>query len=221
MTRLTGKIDPDLIVFDLDGTLADTMPDLAAAANFACRRLGLPEHPQKAIRGMIGGGERKLIERVVGPDHQDRVDECLELYLDYYTRHNGDASRLYPGVAATLEQLAGRRLAVLSNKLLRLTQQALEALDLAQFFVAIRGGGPGLPLKPAPDQLVALTADLGVEPARTLMVGDKPADIQAGKGAGAVTVAVTYGYGDLDSLRAASPDFFLSRLSQLPHLLAD
>jgi phosphoglycolate phosphatase len=220
MTRLTGKIDPDLIVFDLDGTLADTMPDLAAAANFACRRLGLPEHPQKAIRGMIGGGERKLIERVVGPDHQDRVDECLELYLDYYTRHNGDASRLYPGVAATLEQLAGRRLAVLSNKLLRLTQQALEALDLAQFFVAIRGGGPGLPLKPAPDQLVALTADLGVEPARTLMVGDKPADIQAGKGAGAVTVAVTYGYGDLDSLTAASPDFLLPQFSHLPDLLA-
>jgi phosphoglycolate phosphatase len=221
MTRLTGKIDPDLMVFDLDGTLADTMPDLVAAANFACRRLGLPEHPQEAMRGMIGGGERKLIERVVGPDHQDRVDECLELYLDYYTRHNGDASRLYPGVAATLEGLAGRRLAVLSNKLLRLTQQALEALDLARFFVAIRGGGPGLPLKPSPDQLMALTADLGAAPARTLMVGDKPADIQAGKGAGAITMAVTYGYGDLDSLRAASPDFFLSRFSQLPHLLAD
>jgi phosphoglycolate phosphatase len=219
MTRLTGKIDPELIVFDLDGTLVDSMPDLAAAANFACRRLGLPEHPQKAIRGMIGGGERKLIERLVGPAHQDRVDACLELYLEYYTRHNGDGSRLYPGVAATLERLAGRRLAVLSNKLLRLTQQALEALDLARFFVAIRGGGPDLPLKPAPDQLVALTAELGAEPARTLMVGDKPADIQAGKGAGVYTAAVTYGYGDLDALTAASPDFFLPRFSQLPDLL--
>ncbi|HZE21350.1 MAG TPA: HAD-IA family hydrolase [Desulfobaccales bacterium] len=220
MTRLTRKIDPDLIVFDLDGTLADTMPDLAAAANFACRRLGLPEHPQRAIRGMIGGGERKLIERLVGAEHQDRVDECLELYLDYYTSHNGDASRLYPGVAATLERLAGRRMAVLSNKLLRLTQQAMEALNLTRFFAAIRGGGPGLALKPAPDQLVALTSEMGVEPARTLMVGDKPADIQAGKGAGAVTAAVTYGYGELDSLTAASPDFFLPRFSQLPDLLA-
>ena len=82
MAPLTRKIDPDLIVFDLDGTLADTMPDVAAAANFAARRLGLPEHPQDAIRGMIGGGERKLIERLVGPAHQDRVDECLEHYLE-------------------------------------------------------------------------------------------------------------------------------------------
>jgi phosphoglycolate phosphatase len=219
MTRLTGKIDPDLIVFDLDGTLADTIADVAAAANFACRRLGLAEHSQKAIRGMIGGGEHKLMERLMGPAHQDRVDECLELYLEYYTRHNGDSSRLYPGVAATLERLAGRRLAVLSNKLQRLTQQALEALDLARFFAVIRGGGPGLALKPAPDQLLALTAELAVGPARTLMVGDKPADIQAGRAAGTFTAAVTYGYGDLDSLTAASPDFFLPRFSQLPDLL--
>jgi phosphoglycolate phosphatase-like HAD superfamily hydrolase len=111
-------------------------------------------------------------------------------------------------------------MAVLSNKLLRLTQQAMEALNLTRFFAAIRGGGPGLALKPAPDQLVALTSEMGVEPARTLMVGDKPADIQAGKGAGAVTAAVTYGYGELDSLTAASPDFFLPRFSQLPDLLA-
>jgi len=220
MQRLAGKIAVDLIVFDLDGTLADTLLDLAAAANFACRRLGLPEHSPEAIRGMIGGGERKLIERLVGPAAQDRVEECLKLYLDHYTRHNGELTRLYPGVVKTLAHLAGKNLAVLSNKLERLTQQALAAIDLARFFVAVRGGGEGIPLKPAPDQLLALTADLGVRPARTLMVGDKPADIRAGQGAGACTAAVTYGYGDPDSLRAASPDFLLQRFSQLPGILA-
>jgi phosphoglycolate phosphatase len=220
MQRLAEKITVDLIVFDLDGTLADTLPDLAAAANFACRRLGLPEHSPEAIRGMIGGGERKLIQRLVGPAAQDRVEDCLKLYLDHYTRHNGELTRLYPGVTDTLARLAGRNLAVLSNKLQRLTQQALEAIDLARFFVAIRGGGEGIPLKPAPDHLLALTADLGVKPARTLMVGDKPADIRAGQGAGACTAAVTYGYGDPDSLRAASPDFLLQQFSQLPDILA-
>jgi phosphoglycolate phosphatase len=220
MQRLAEKIAVDLIVFDLDGTLADTLPDLAAAANFACRRLGLPEHSLEAIRSMIGGGERKLIERLVGPAAQDRVEECLKLYLDHYTRHNGELTRLYPGVAETLARLAGKNLAVLSNKLQRLTQQALAAIDLARFFVAIRGGGEGIPLKPAPDHLLALTADLGVRPARTLMVGDKPADIRAGQGAGACTAAVTYGYGDPDSLRAASPDFLLQQFSQLPDILA-
>ena len=94
---MTPSIAVDLIVFDLDGTLADTLPDIAAAANFACRRLGLPEHPPTAIRGMIGGGERQLIQRLVGPAHQDRLEECLELYLDHYTRHNGELTRVYPG----------------------------------------------------------------------------------------------------------------------------
>jgi phosphoglycolate phosphatase len=220
MQRLAEKIEVDLIVFVLDGTLADTLLDLAAAANFACRRLGLPEHSPEAIRNMIGGGERKLIERLVGPAAQDRVEECLKLYLDHYTRHNGEMTRLYPGVVETLARLAGKNLAVLSNKLERLTQQALEAIDLARFFTAIRGGGSDLPLKPAPDGLLALTADLGVGPARTLMVGDKPADIRAGQGAGACTAAVTYGYGDPDSLWAASPDFLLQQISQLPDILA-
>ena len=138
------------------------------------------------------------MERLLGPAHQDRVEECLELYLDHYTRHNGELTRLYPGVPETLARLSGKRLAVLSNKLQRLTQQALEAVDLARFFTAIRGGGGGLPLKPAPEPLLALAADLGVGPSRSLMVGDKIADIKTGREAGAFTAAVTYGYGDLD-----------------------
>jgi phosphoglycolate phosphatase len=217
---MTSSLAVDLIVFDLDGTLADTLPDIVAAANFACRRLGLPEQSPAAIRGMIGGGERKLIERLVGPAHQDRVEESLQLYLDYYTRHNGELARIYPGVAATLERLRGKRLGVLSNKLWRLTQQTLDALGLARFFAVIRGGGASLPLKPAPDQLLSLTADMGVRTNRTLMVGDKSADIQAGRAAGAFTAGVTYGYGDLNSLTAASPDFLLARFAQLLEILA-
>ena len=208
---MTPKIAVDLIVFDLDGTLADTLPDLTAAANFACRRLGLPEHAPEAVRGMIGGGERKLMERLVGPAHQDRVEECLELYLDHYTRHNGELTRLYPGVPETLERLAGKKLAVLSNKLQRLTQQALEAVGLARFFAAIRGGGAGLPLKPAPEPLLALIRRPGGGPSRSLMVGDKTADIQAGREAGAFTAAVTYGYGDLDALSRGGPGFSAGR----------
>jgi phosphoglycolate phosphatase len=216
---MTSKIAVDLIVFDLDGTLADTLPDLTAAANFACRRLGLPEHSLEAIRGMIGGGERKLIERLVGPAHQDRVEECLQFYLEHYTRHNGELTRLYPGVAETLARLSGKKLAVLSNKLQRLTRQTLEAIGISRFFAAIRGGGAGLPLKPEPAALLSLTADLDVRPSRSLMVGDKIADIRAGQGAGAFTAAVTYGYGDVEDLTAASPNFLLEQFSHLPGIL--
>jgi phosphoglycolate phosphatase len=220
VSSLPSRIAVDLIVFDLDGTLADTLPDLTAAANFACRRLKLPGHSPAAIRGMIGGGERKLIERLVGPAHQDRVEECLRLYLDHYTRHNGELTRLYPGVPETLARLSGKKLAVLSNKLQRLTQQTLDATGIARFFAAIRGGGTGLPLKPEPAALLSLAADLGVLPSRSLMVGDKIADIRAGQEAGAFTAAVTYGYGDLDALKAASPNFLLARFSQVPGILA-
>jgi phosphoglycolate phosphatase len=220
LNSMNEKITVDLIVFDLDGTLADTLPDLTAAANYACQSLGLPLHVPSTIRKMIGGGERKLIERVVGPEHQDKVEECLHLYLDYYTRHNGALTQVYPGVVSTLELLAEKRLGVLSNKLWRLTQQTLEAIGLARFFMAVRGGGEGIPLKPAPDQLLALIADMGMQPGRTLMVGDKPADVQAGQAAGAFTAALTSGYGDQDALTAAAPDFLLPRFTQLPYILA-
>jgi phosphoglycolate phosphatase len=213
------KITVDLIVFDLDGTLADSLPDLTVAANYACRRLGQPERTPAAVAGMIGGGERKFMERLAGPGHEALVDDCLALYLDYYTAHAADLTRLYPGVRKTLEKLAGKQLAVLSNKLQRLTEQVLQALEIAHFFSASRGGGAGLPLKPSPEPLTALIRDLVATPGRTLMVGDKPADISTGHGAGARVAAVTYGYGDLESLRAAAPDFLLARFDQLVDLV--
>ncbi len=213
------KIPVDLIVFDLDGTLADSLPDLINAANYAMRRLGLPERPGEAFKGMIGGGERMFMERLLGPGHQALLEDCLELYLDYYTRHCCDRTRLYSGVPETLERLSGKKLAVLSNKLQRLTQQILTALGIARFLDASRGGGAGLPLKPAPEPLLALIRDLRVEAGRTLMVGDKPADVNCARGAGAHCAAVTYGYGDRESLEAANPDFLLDRLDQVLEII--
>jgi phosphoglycolate phosphatase len=220
MGPITKKIPVDLIVFDLDGTLADSLPDLANAANFACRRLGLPEHPPEAVKSMIGGGEHKFMERVVGPANQAYVEECLKLYLDYYSRHCGDLTRLYPGVPETLKKLSAWKLAVLSNKLQPLTEKLLQVMGIAPWFTAIRGGGRGLPLKPSPEPLRAIMRDLGADPGRTLMVGDKIADIVTGREAGAGTAAVTYGYGDLSTLTAAAPDFLLQKFSQLPAIIA-
>jgi phosphoglycolate phosphatase len=215
MTNSLKKIAVDLIVFDLDGTLADSLPDLTVAANHALRRLGLPERSPEEVMGMIGGGEQKFMERLVGPDHQALAADCLELYLDYYTRHCSDSTRLYPGVPETLGKLSGKQLAVLSNKLQRLTEAVLEGQGIARFFAAKCGGGRGLPLKPAPEPLTALIRDLGGQPERTLMVGDKPADVATARGAGAHVAAVTYGYGELASLKSANPDFLLAHFGQL------
>lgn len=209
----------DLVVFDLDGTLADSLPDLTQAANYACRSLGLPEHPAEAIKEMIGGGERKFVERFLGPGRQGLLEEGLRLFLEHYSRHCGALTRLYPGVKETLPRLAGKKLAVLSNKLQRLTEQVLRVTGISSLFAAVWGGGRDLPLKPAPEPLLALIKEMGVEPSRTLMVGDKLADVLAGKGAGALTLVVTYGYGDPSSLAAAGPDFLISSFPELEGIL--
>jgi phosphoglycolate phosphatase len=214
------KFSVDLIVFDLDGTLADSLPDLTAAVNFTCRTLGLPEHSPQDIMKMIGGGERNLVRRFLGPDYQELFDQALALYIDRYSEHAGDATRLYPGVPETLAQLAEKRLAVLSNKMEMLTRQVLEALGVARFFAAMKGGDSYPAMKPSPEPLRALIRELGAAPGRTLMVGDKPADVLTGREAGAHTVAVTYGYGELEALTAAGPELLLPELTALPHYLA-
>jgi phosphoglycolate phosphatase len=209
----------DLVVFDLDGTLVDSLPDLAAAANAALRRLGLPQHPIEAHRRMIGGGEKTYVQRFLGPDHTHFFDQALTFYLQHYTRHLGDQTRQYPGVSATLSRLSPLRMAVLSNKREDLSRRVLEVTGLIGFFQAVRGGDSYGVLKPSPEGLSALIGELGGEPARTLMVGDKPEDILAGRHSGVQTAAVSYGYGDLEAIVAANPNNLLDAFSQLEDLL--
>ena len=213
------KIKVDLIIFDLDGTLAATVPDIAQAANHACRRLGLPEHSEAAIQQMIGGGEKNFILRLIGKEHEQQFGEALALYLDYYSRRLVDKTRLYPGVKETLAALSGKRLAVLSNKMERLTRGIVERLDIASFFAAVKGGDSYGSLKPSPEGLAALIKELKGSPDGTLMVGDKPADVLTGRGAGAHTVAVTYGYGELGALKAVAPEAMIDSLADLKDCL--
>lgn len=216
--RLLMIHDLDLIVFDLDGTLVDSVPDLAAAANHALRRLGLPEHSAEEHKRMVGAGEKNFVRRFLGPDHQDLYHQALALYLEYYAQHLGDQTRLYPGVTETLTRLASVKKAVLSNKREDLAQEVVKVMGLAGFFQAVRGGNSYGVLKPGADGLRALIRELGSAPGRTFMVGDKPEDILAGRGAGAGTVALTCGYADLEALAAAKPDFLLDSFSQLTDL---
>ena len=214
---MTLKID--LIVFDLDGTLADSLPDIATAANHACRSLGLPEHAPEAIMRMIGGGERKLVERFLGPGREGLVEEAFGLYLDYYRRHCGDFTRLYPGVKETLPLLRGKKLAVLSNKRQSLTEAVLRVTGIFPFFAAIRGGSEEMPLKPSSAPLLALIKEARGDPARTIMVGDKPGDVLAGKAAGTLTLGVTYGYGEPAAVAAAGPDFLVDSFAAITGII--
>jgi phosphoglycolate phosphatase len=210
-----------LIVFDLDGTLADSLPDIALAANYACRALGAPERSTEALKAMIGGGERKFVARFLGPGREALQEEALKLYLEHYRRHCGDLTRLYPGVAETLPRLGGKKLAVLSNKRQDLTEEVLRVLGVGKFFAAVQGGGEELALKPSPEPLLALIRKMGEEPGHTLMVGDKPADVLAGKGAGTLTCGLTCGYGEPGAVAAAGPDFLIHSFPEVVNIMAD
>lgn len=209
----------DLVVFDLDGTLVDSLPDIAAAANHALGRLGLPERPLEVHRRLIGQGEKKFIRRLLGEEHQHLFDQALKYYLEYYLGHAGSRATVYPGVKETLPRLRSLPLAVLSNKRTDLCVEVLKAMGLAEFFRAIRGGDSYGALKPSGDGLLALIRELGGEPAKTLMVGDKPEDVLTGREAGARTAALTYGYSDPETLKAAGPDYLLDSFPQVAELL--
>ncbi len=208
-----------LIVFDLDGTLVDSVPDLAAAANYALRRLGLPEQSLESHRRLLGQGEKNFVRRFLGPEHQHLFDQALSLYLEHYSRNLARGTRVYSGVRETLGRLFPLKMAVLTNKREDLAQGVVEALGLAGFFRAVRGGDSYGVLKPSPEGLRRLISELGAKPGRTLMVGDKPEDVLTGRGAGTLTAAVASGYGDPNTLAAASPDFLIDHLPRLLDLL--
>jgi phosphoglycolate phosphatase len=168
---------------------------------------------------MIGAGEKNYVRRFLGPDHQDLFDDALKLYLEHYAAHLGDQSRVYPGVKETLAGLNPRPMAVLSNKREDLSRRVVEVMGLADFFRLVRGGDSYGVLKPSPEGLIALIRELKGEPARTLMVGDKPEDVLTGRGAGTRTAALTYGYGEVAAITSAQPDNLLSAFPGVAELV--
>ena len=206
-----------LILFDLDGTLADTQADLAAAINATRHWAGLPPLGLPAIRGAIGDGARALIERTVpfpGP-----VEEPLRFFIGYYGSHCAVATRLYPGVPEMLEATRDRLRAIVTNKPERISRKILEAFAVDAHFVDVIGGDSLPARKPDPAGILAVMARHGIPAAETLMVGDSPIDVAAARAAGVACAGVAGGYADPAALREAKPDFLLKDLRGLLTIL--
>ena len=189
-----------IVGFDLDGTLLDTSRDLGAAVNHALAVAGRPPVPDEAISGLIGGGSRLMLRRALaltggedGIDADALYGELLAFYEVNIARHTA----LYPGGAAMLDALdsAGTALALVTNKPERLAVKLLGELDLLHRFGCVIGGGGAYPLKPAPDALHAMVAQLGG--GRAAYVGDSTFDTRAARAAGLPCVAVSFGFNDL------------------------
>jgi phosphoglycolate phosphatase len=210
-----------IIVFDLDGTLVDTAPDLINALNFVLDREGLPPVPLHAARNMIGAGARKLIER--GLELEDRaatVEDITRLtsdFIDYYAAHIADASRPFEGLESALDDLTSRgyRLAVCTNKLEWLSKLLLDQLGLSGRFAAICGADTFGVSKPDPAILQQTIARAGGQLSAAIMVGDAGPDIGVARRAGIPVIGVEFGYTEVP-IADLKPDRLIGHMRDLP-----
>jgi phosphoglycolate phosphatase len=208
------------VVFDLDGTLVDTAPDLISALNFVLGREGLPPVPLDSARNMIGAGARKLIER--GLEIEGREASPADLarltddFVGYYAEHIADASRPFDGLEHALDDLAnlGCRLAVCTNKLEWLSKRLLDQLNLSSRFSAICGADTFGVSKPDPGILRQTVARAGGQLSSTVMVGDAGPDIGVARRAGVPVIGVSFGYTDVP-IASLKPDRVIDHMSQL------
>ncbi len=212
-----------LIVFDLDGTLVDSLADLAAAVNDALHQMAprASALPVETVRTFIGDGARLLLARSLQAQGAlESVDRILPLFLESYARGLARSTTLYPGVLPCLDELAGRHLAVLSNKPGDLSRQLLTTLGVHDRFVRIWGTGDVPERKPDPRGLLQLMAELDTAASETLLVGDSATDVRTARAAAVRVVGVSYGFAP-EGLVNEPPDLMLDDLRDLPALLAD
>ena len=214
------------VIFDLDGTLVDSAPDLIGTLNTVFAGEGLPPVPYDIARNLVGGGARSLIERSLRAEGRKlataEVDRLVKEFIAHYASHIADRSRAFPSLESALDELGagGFRLAVCTNKLEWLSVRLLDALGLSKRFVAICGADTFGLKKPNPDFLRQTIARAGGEPASSVMVGDSPIDIATARAAAIPVIAVEYGYTE-SPVSELRPDRVIGGLGELPTAVFD
>jgi phosphoglycolate phosphatase len=203
---------PRLAVFDLDGTLVDSVDDLHASVNHALAAVGLPPRSRDEVRGFVGEGARVLLARAVAP-RGDLLEPALAAWRPHYAAHCLDRTVAYPGIPALLAG-AGRVLAVLTNKPGAMARRILDGLGLLPRFAAVVGGDEA-PRKPDPAGLLGIMARAGATPAETVFVGDSRHDVETARAAGVELVAVTWGLTSRADLAAAGATRLVDRAEEL------
>ncbi|WP_373026028.1 phosphoglycolate phosphatase [Thioalkalivibrio sp.] len=217
---------PRMILIDLDGTLIDSVPDLAYSVDAMMRELGLPERGEPAVRNWVGNGVERLVQRALvndleGEPDDEQVARALPVFMRIYQENTAGRSPLYPGVREGLDQLkaAGYRLGCVTNKAERFTVPLLREKGILDDFEIVVAGDALPQKKPDPAPLLHAAEKLGVDPSESLMVGDSKSDVKAARAAGFQIVCMTYGYNHGKDIRDENPDAVLDRLDELPDLL--
>ena len=206
----------DLVMFDLDGTLADTGQDLADAVNHTRDYFNLEPLPEMLVYTHVGRGVEHLLRHSLPEDSVDHFQEVMRVFLERYENHLLDKTVLYPAVHEVLDYFQGKRRVVVSNKMHRLTVAVLRGLGVEKQFDAILGGDSVAEKKPHPALIHDVLNRFRIPPSYAVMVGDGDTDVEAGRRAGVVTCGVTYGLGNKEGLIAAKPDILIDDLAELP-----
>ena len=204
-----------LVLYDLDGTLVDTLQDLTQAANAMLAQLGASPIGPEDVRRAVGRGVTELVRGCLASHDPDRVQAGVRHFLDYYGRHLLDHSRLYPGARELLDHFRSRPQAVITNKPDPYARELLEGLGVSGYFFDIVAGDARYPKKPDPAAVLALARQAGAVLADTLLIGDSPIDIETGRRSGARTACVLHGFCQEGELRAAGPDLLVRDFAEL------
>jgi phosphoglycolate phosphatase len=227
-TAVAGAViaRPDMILIDVDGTLVDSVPDLAYCVDEMMRRLGRPVHGEARVRNWVGNGVERLVRRALvgqleGEPSEEDFERAYPLFLELYADNTSKRSRLYPGVRAGIQALkaAGYRLGCVTNKAARFTEPLLKDLGVRDAFEIVISGDTLPKKKPDPAPLLHAAEFFGVEPARALMIGDSVSDVKAARAAGFRIVCMSYGYNHGEDIRDCGPDAVIDEMTELLPLI--
>jgi len=217
---------PKMVLFDVDGTLVDSVPDLAFCVNAMMRELGMPERPEGSVRHWVGNGVERLVQRALTDDLDGMPDEdlfarAMPIFNDFYAENTSKRSHLYEGVREGMDYVkrAGYRVGAVTNKAAQFTIPLLTTLGLHDDFEIIISGDTLSEKKPSPMPLNYAAAQLGVSAEDSLMVGDSKSDVKAARAAGFQIVCMSYGYNHGEDIRDYEPDAVIDSMTELERLL--
>jgi phosphoglycolate phosphatase len=214
----------DIVIFDLDGTLLNTIGDLAASVDYVMRSRNLPEHTDAEYRQMVGGGIKRLVERALPEElakSEAYVDECVTQFRRYYVDNIDRHTVPYEGMCELLADLqrSGVKLAVASNKFQHGTDRLVSKFFSDIDFVAVEGNREGAPLKPDPQIVTGILSRAGIAPERAVMIGDSGIDIRTAQAAGIDSIGVAWGFRFAEELYEAGAQRVVSQVEELREYL--
>jgi len=219
-SRMSNSNKFCFLVFDLDGTLADTRKDICSSVNYALKETGFPELSHEEISRYVGRGVGHLIGKSLGiEDDKKVIDKARKYFRAHYAEHMMDNTELFPGVREILEKTQGLPRVIITNKPSKYSIDILQGLGVMDCFKDLLGGDFGGPTKPDPAPLRQMLEKYHFEPQETLVIGDSVMDVEMGKQGGASTCAVTYGFGKREDLIESGPDYIIESMNALESVL--